>query len=155
MSAPGTSASAAGKSSKSATTLSTVSNKATSGSSRLYNIPSLDNVGTNFHMWKFRVQTVLGVQHLWSVVSGEDPKPDAAMQPDELEEWLAKDKEAHAQLMLTLKDEPLSGVLYSTTSAEVWKKLSERYEGHGKQSIVYLISELFRSMLLDDTAMES
>ena len=47
------------------------------------------------------------------------------MQPDKLEEWLVKDKEAHAQLMLTLKDEPLSGVLYSMTSTEVWKKLSE------------------------------
>ena len=51
------------------------------------------------------------------------------MQPDEHEEWLAKDKEAHAQLTFTLKDKPLSGVLYSTTSAEVWKKLSEQYEG--------------------------
>jgi len=106
-------------------------------------------------MWKFRVQTVLGVRHLWSVISREDPKPDAATQPDELEEWLAKDKEAHAQLTLTLKDEPLSGVLYSTTSAEVWKKLSEQYEGRRKQSIAYLISELFQSMLSDDTAMES
>jgi len=155
MSAPSTSASAAGKSSKSATTLSTVSNKATSGLSHLYDIPSLDNAGTNFHMWKFCVQTVLGVRHLWSVVSGEDLKLDTAMQPDEFEEWLAKDKEAHAQLTLTLKDEPLSGVLYSTTSAEVWKKLSEQYEGHRKQSIVYLISELFWITLSDDTAMES
>ena len=127
MSTPGTSASVAGKSLKSAATFSTVSNKATSGSSRLYDIP----------------------------ISGEDPKPDAATQPDELEEWLVKDKETHAQLMLTLKDEPLSGVLYSTTSAEVWKKLSERYEGHRKQSIAYLISKLFWSMLSDDTAMES
>ena len=47
------------------------------------------------------------------------------MQPDKLEEWLVKDKEAHAQLTLTLKDEPLSEVLYSITSTEVWKKLSE------------------------------
>ena len=106
-------------------------------------------------MWKFRVQTVLGVRHLWSVVSREDPKQDAATHPDELKEWLVKDKEAHAQLMLTLKDEPLSGVLYSMTSAEVWKKLSEQYEGRGKQLIAYLISELFRSTLSDDTSMES
>ena len=124
MSAPGTSASAAGKSSKSATTLSTVLNKVTSALSHLYDIPSLDNNGKNFHMWKFRVQTVLGVQHLWSVISREDLKPDAAMQPDELEEWLTKDKEAHTQLTLTLKDEPLSRVLYSMTSTQVWKKLS-------------------------------
>ena len=133
MSAPGTSASTAGKSSKTAsTTLSAVLNKVMSGSSCLYDIPSLDNDGTNFHMWKFRVQMVLGVRHLWSVISREDLRLDETMHPDEHEEWMVKDKEAHAQLMLTLKDEPLSRVLYSTTSVEVWKKLSERYEGRGK-----------------------
>ena len=82
-------------------------------------------------------------------------KPDETTHPDEHEEWMAKDKEAHTQLMLTLKDEPLSGVLYSMTSAEVWKKLSEHYKGRGKQSIVYLISELFQSTLSDDTSMET
>ena len=56
---------------------------------------------------------------------------------------------------MTLKDEPLSGVLYTTTSAEAWRKLSERYEGKGKQSITYLISKLFRSTLLDDESMET
>ena len=156
MSTPGTSASTAGKFLKTAsTTLSAVSNKVMSGSSCLYNIPSLDNNGTNFHMWKFRIQTVLGVRHLWSVVSREDPKPNETMHSDEHEEWMEKDKEAHAQLTLTLKDEPLSRVLYYTTSAEVWKKLSERYEGRGKQSIAYLISELFWSTLSDDTSMET
>ena len=40
-------------------------------------------------------------------------------------------------------------------SAEAWRKLSEHYEGKGKQSIVYLISELFRSMLSDDESMET
>ena len=125
-----------------------------SGLSHLYDIPSLDNDGTNFHIWKFCVQTVLGVRHLWSVVSGEDPKLDKTMHPDEHKEWMVKDKEAHAQLTLTLKDESLSGVLYSMTSAEVQKKLSECYEGQGKQSIAYLISELFWSTLSDDTPME-
>jgi len=42
-----------------------------------------------------------------------------------------------------------------TTSAEAWRKLSEHYEGKGKQSITYLISELFRSMLSDDESMET
>ena len=48
-----------------------------------------------------------------------------------------------------------SGVLYTTTSAEAWRKLSEHYKGKGKQSIAYLISELFRSTLSDDESMET
>jgi len=75
--------------------------------------------------------------------------------PIKSEEWLLKDQEAHAQITRTLKDEPLSRVLYMTTSAEAWRKLSEHYKGKGKQSITYLISELFRSMLSDDESMET
>ena len=52
--------------------------------------------------------------------------------PTESEEWLSKDWEALAQITLTLKDESLSGVLYMTTSAEAWWKLSECYEGKGR-----------------------
>ena len=151
----GPSASAAGTSSQPPPTLSTVASKAPEGSSRLFDVLSLNDDGTNFQMWKFCIQTILGVRRIWGVVSGDDAKPDQATHPTEYEEWLTKDKEAHVQITLTLKDEPLSGVLYSTTSAEVWRKLSERYEGHGKQSIAYLISELFRNTLLDDTSMET
>jgi len=125
------------------------------GSSRLYDVPSLENDGTNFQMWKFRVRMVLGVRGLWNIVSGDEAQPDETTHPIESEEWLLKDREAHAQITLTLKDEPLSGVLYTTTSAEAWRKLSERYEGKGKQSIAYLISELFRSTLSDDESMET
>ena len=151
----GPSASAAGMSSQPTPTLSTVASKAPQGSSRLFDVPSLNNDGMNFQMWKFCIQTILGVHHIWGVVSGDDAKPDQATHPTEYEEWLTKDKEAHVQITLTLKDEPLSRVLYSTTSAEVWRKLSERYEGRGKQSIAYLISELFRNTLSDDTSMET
>ena len=42
-----------------------------------------------------------------------------------------------------------------TTSTEAWRKLSEHYEGKGKQSIAYLISELFRSTLSDNESMET
>lgn len=62
---------------------------------------SLEDDGTNFQMWKFRVQMVLGVRG-----------------PAEHEDWLSKDREALVQITLTLKDKPLSGVLYTTTSAE-------------------------------------
>ena len=59
-----------------------------------------------------------------------------------------------AQITLTLKDEPLSGVIYATTSKDVWDRLHARYEGKGKQTIAFLISELFRNTLTDDSALE-
>jgi len=92
------------------------------GSSRLYDMPSLENDRMNFQMWKFHVQMVLGIRGLWNIVSGDEVQPDETTHPIESEEWLSKDWEAHAQITLTLKDKPLSGVLYMTMSAEAWRK---------------------------------
>ena len=152
MSAP-SSASTAGK--MKASTVASMASVKSMGTSHLYDVPSLEDDGTNFQMWKFRVRMILGVRGLWKIVTGDEAQPDEATHPAENEDWLSKDREALAQITLTLKDEPLSGVLYTTTSAEAWKKLSERYEGKGKQSIAYLISELFQSMLSDDESMET
>ncbi|OCH89833.1 hypothetical protein OBBRIDRAFT_695955, partial [Obba rivulosa] len=35
-----------------------------------------------------------------------------------------------------------------------WDKLCERYEGRGKQTIAYLIGELFRGTLSDESPLE-
>jgi len=58
------------------------------------------------------------------------------------------------QITLTLKDEPLNGVLHTLLASDAWMKLRECYEGKGKQSIAYLIGELFRGTLSDESPME-
>lgn len=94
--------------------------KPAQASSRLYDVPSLDNDGSNFQTWKYRIAMILDVRGLWEIVGGsQTTQPDATADPAGSLEWLAKDKEAHAQITLTLKDEPLSGVLHATTAAEV------------------------------------
>ena len=138
-----------------ASTVASMASVKSAGTSCLYDVPSLEDDGTNYQMWKFHVRMVLGVRGLWKVVTGDEAQPDEVTHPAEHEDWLSKDREALTQITLTLKDEPLSGVLYTTTSADAWKKLSERYEGKGKQLIAYLISELFRNMLSDDESMET
>ena len=139
----------------SASTASTsLSARSKQASSRLYDVASLENDGSNFQTWKYRITTVLDIRGLWEIVDGTEKKPDPS-KVAELEEWTAKDKEARAQITLTLKDEPLSGVLLATSAEEIWRKLSERYEGKGKQSIAYLIGELFRGTLSDESPMET
>ena len=44
----------------------------------------------------------------------------------DIDNWDRRDMEAQAQLTLTLKDEPLSGVLHATLAADVWNKLNCR-----------------------------
>jgi hypothetical protein len=75
-------------------------------------------------------------------------------QTEEHTHWHRQDKEARAQICLTLKDEPLNGVLHVATSKQAWDKLCERYEGKGEQTQAYLIGELFRNTLSDESPLE-
>ena len=64
------------------------------------------------------------------------------------------DKEAKAQICLTLNDEPLNGVLHIVTSKEVWERLCSCYEGKGKQTQAYLIGEIFQCTFTDKLPLE-
>ena len=110
-------------------------------SNRLYDIPYLDDDGSNYQSWKYCVQTVLEIRGLWKAVEG--------MENDEM-----KIRDARAQITLTLRDEPLNGVIGVTSAKDVWDKLSTHYEGKGTQKVAYLIGELFRSSLMDTEPLE-
>ena len=121
-------------------------------SNHLYNIPSLENDGSNFATWKFHFMTVLDIRGLNPMVDGSCPCPNQST--SEYSQWIQADKEAKAQICLTLKDEPLSGVLHVMMLKEAWDKLCEHYKGKGKQSEAYLIGELFQNTLSDKSPME-
>ena len=77
-------------------------------SSRLFDIAALDNDGSNFPTWKYRVRTVLEVRGLMSIVNGTEARPvPTANDPksSEITSWDTRDREAKAQITLTLKDE--------------------------------------------------
>ncbi|KAI0344667.1 hypothetical protein BDW22DRAFT_1302098, partial [Trametopsis cervina] len=44
--------------------------------------------------------------------------------------------------------------LYATSAKDVWDKLHARYEGRGKQTVVLLLSDLFRGTFSDDSPLE-
>ncbi|KAI6095699.1 hypothetical protein F5141DRAFT_1012841, partial [Pisolithus sp. B1] len=51
-------------------TTTSLSAKSAHTSSRLYDIPSLDDDGANFQTWKYRVEMILDVRGLWDIVGG-------------------------------------------------------------------------------------
>ena len=132
----------------------TAATRSTQPSSRLYDIPALENDGSNFQTWKFRIQTVLEMRELLGYIDGSVTDPGAS-EVVKHAEYLQQDKAARAQLTLTLSDEPLSSVLYAKTAKETWDKLHARYEGTGKQTIAFLIGELFRGTLSDEMPLET
>jgi len=78
----------------------------------------LEENGSNYVFWCHRVQTVLELRDLWPTVDGTDPKPDPTLSLDRYSEWLRRDREARAQITLTLKDECLNSVLAVKTAKD-------------------------------------
>jgi len=112
-------------------------------SSRLYNILILEKNSTNFQMWKYQICTILDIhgllniaeekeQHLSQILvtgTGDNAAKAHAAQIKKIEDWNHHNKEAKAQITLTLSDEPLSEVIHAVSAADAWDKLNHRYEG--------------------------
>ena len=54
-----------------------------------------------------------------------------AAQREKTKDWDHHNKEAKAQITLTLSDKPLSGVIHAMSATDAWDKLNRRYEGRG------------------------
>ncbi|CAL1698120.1 unnamed protein product [Somion occarium] len=129
----------------------------TPASSRLYDIPHLENDGSNFQPWKYRIKIVLKVKKLLDIVTGDEPDPGVDSTTKDTtahDNWVRRDKEARAQITLTISDEPLNGVLHAKTSKDVFEMLNMRYEGRRRQTTAYLIGELFHNTFSDDSDLE-
>ncbi|GBE88792.1 Retrovirus-related Pol polyprotein from transposon TNT 1-94 [Sparassis crispa] len=119
----------------------------------LYDVPFLESNGGNFQTWKYRTTTILRLRGLYSLIDGTEADPGTVDTMKKVE-WDVRNNEALAQITLTLKDEPLNGVMYSMTAQDAWEKLNRRYEGRGKQTLAYLISDLFHSTLSDESPLK-
>jgi len=121
----------------------------TKGSNKLYDILYLEENGTNFAFWKFRIELVLQIHNLWPLIDGMDKAP-AATSPD-YADWTSRDREACMQIALMLTDKPLNTVFQAQTALQYWDRLMTCYKGKGEQKIAYLIIELFQSTLSDNS----
>jgi hypothetical protein len=116
---------------------------------RLHDILPLEDDGNNYVCWKVRTETVLKLWDIWGIVNGNIPMPDSSAPPDERAEWSSKDLQARAQVILTLKDEPLHSVLDATTAKECWDKLSAWYKSKWEPQFFSLFDKVTRSKFSD------
>ena len=87
---------------------------------RVYDIPHLDNTGSNYHDWKYRVSTVLHLRGLSRIAEGtEQYPPQTALDPKDqpattaaYEKWQACNYQAKAEITMNLSQELLSTVIF-------------------------------------------
>ena len=137
-------------------------------SSHLYDIPILEENGTNFQTWKYRICTVLNIHRLINIAEGKKQHLSQILmtgmgnnaakaytaQIEKIEDWDCCNKEAKAQITLTLSDEPLSRVIHAIFAADAWNKLNRQYEDQGHQIIAQLIGKIFRTTFTNDSLLK-
>lgn len=85
-------------------------------SNRLFDIANLKDDGSNFPMWKFRLQMILQMRKLWGIVSKTEWCPNVS-DTAAVYSWMERDHLAKLQISLTLDDAPLSSIMLAKTSS--------------------------------------
>jgi hypothetical protein len=122
-----------------------------------YDIPYLEDDGSNYVFWKSIVQTILELRDLWPVVDGTAVEPDKTTSPDTHAVWYRKDAEARIRIMLMLKRGPrgpLNSVLSATCAKDCWDKLSAWYKIKAFNAGLRLLPALFQKTLSDTEPLE-
>lgn len=89
--------------------------------------------GTNYQVWKHRMELYLKQCQLWDVVSGaerpQQPKDKApTAKHDAFKAWQAKDINAQMELILHCQDRQVQMVRTLTTAQAIWKHFANSYE---------------------------
>ena len=83
--------------------------------------------GTNFHLWKFKMQMVLEDKDLWGIVSGEEVEPAGEGTTEaSVQKFRKRARKALATICLSISDSQLSLVRSANTAGEAWSKLERK-----------------------------
>lgn len=110
----------------------------------------------NYDTWSIQVEALLIKSDLWDYVSGKKPKleiqQDAqrAEQQLILDEWIAQDRKAKSDLILSISLSELKQIRGCETSHDIWKKLGGIYGSKGPARKASLLKQLILQKLNDN-----
>lgn len=103
--------------------------------SRRINIENFN--GTNFEVWKLKVEDMLVDRYLWIIVSSN--KPLGMKQED----WDLADQNARGLIRLSLADSVMLNVREVKTAHSLRKKLGDIYQGKSLVNKLFLRKKLY------------
>ena len=95
--------------------------------------------GENYVNWKFKKMTILEGNNLWSIVSGDEPKPTVA---SSIPDWERRETKAKVLLHMSVKDNIIPHIRDCKTSKETWDMLKGLYETTNTNRILFLKTKL-------------
>ena len=112
--------------------------------------------GTNFHLWKFKMQMVLEDKDIWGIVSGEEVEPAGEGTTEaSVQKFRKRARKALATICLSISDSQLSLVRSANTAGEARSKLENHYEVKSLANKLFLRKRYFTATMSEnDTMME-
>uniref|UniRef100_A0AAV1T8D3 Uncharacterized protein n=1 Tax=Peronospora matthiolae TaxID=2874970 RepID=A0AAV1T8D3_9STRA len=102
--------------------------------------------GTNFHVWKFKMQMVLEERDLWDVVSGEVKIEHCTSTLDQAT-FKRKSRKALAIICLAMEDSQLPLVRSAKDAYDAWSRLEGHYEKKSLANKLFLRRRFFTTMM--------
>ena len=102
--------------------------------------------GSNFHLWKFKMQMVLEERDLWDVVSGE-VKPEHLTNPLDQATYKRKSRKAMAMICLAMEDSQLPLVRSANGAHDAWSRLEGHFEKKSLANKLFLRRRFFTTMM--------
>jgi hypothetical protein len=72
-------------------------------------------------LWKYCVREILEVHNLLDYITGSKREPSPSV--EQCADWVTKNCKACQQIMLTLEDDPLMGVMHLMEAGAIWTVL--------------------------------
>jgi len=122
----------------------------------------LDNNGSNYNDWKFRISALLKIKGLMGIVRGtEKCSPKKATDPKDqvavttaFDKWHAWNDQAFVEIVMTLKKELSRKIRQFELASEVWNYLESFYQGKSQHKVAQLFVDIFKGHFIDTISME-
>ena len=119
-----------------------------------HEVPPLGDDGSDYGQWSYCTHLILESCELWDIVNGTNPAPDTVNDPAGHKDWAQKDHDTQIQIALLLKQGPFNTMASAATAKECWEKLTNQFQGKGKQQVAYLMEELFHTTISETESIE-
>jgi hypothetical protein len=104
-----------------------------------------------------QLEALLIKNDTWSYVSGEKPKPQVTgegqartVTEEEQKKWIAANRKAKSDLILTMNASELRQIRSCETSREIWMKLESIYKSKGPARKATLLKQLIQHKMHED-----
>src|SRR5579875_408018 len=103
--------------------------------------------GTNFNLWKFKMNLALSSMDLWEIVEGTEEAPPSDASEKDKKEYKRRVKKAMSMIGLNLVDAQLAHIKGCKDPAEAWRVLCNIHETRSLSNILFLRRKFFTSKM--------